>query len=112
MRAIFSLPSAILKNTRNNHFRIKPMKAKRGYIFKTMSINYPELISCPKDQNKHYFRSSCEDIFRKGNIRYWCKDCIIFKSENVLDHCGEAVKQAINISPVEIEKETFNELGR
>lgn len=37
-----------------------------------------ELVRCPKDPDIKYYREACETIFRKNNIRVWCKDCKIF----------------------------------
>ena len=45
-----------------------------------------EIIICPKDTEKQYFRSVCEDVFRKGNIRHWCKDCEAFRSTEKSDN--------------------------
>jgi len=43
-----------------------------------------ELIPCPKDPRNQYFPEYCEEIFRKGNIRYWCKECPQFKKDETI----------------------------
>lgn len=40
-----------------------------------------QLIKCPKDPHKRYQREVCEKIFRKGNVRVWCKACKIFQDQ-------------------------------
>ncbi len=40
-----------------------------------------ELVTCPKDPELHYFRKFCEELFRKGNIRSWCKSCTKFQTD-------------------------------
>ena len=32
-------------------------------------------VQCPKDPRMQYRREVCENIFRKGSYRLWCKDC-------------------------------------
>ncbi|MBF0120511.1 MAG: hypothetical protein HQK79_16875 [Desulfobacterales bacterium] len=39
-----------------------------------------KLIKCPKDPEIKYYREVCEEIFRKGRLRYWCKECNLFKN--------------------------------
>lgn len=39
------------------------------------------VIKCPKDPQMQYYREVCEKIFRKGNIRNWCKHCEIFQDK-------------------------------
>ena len=43
-----------------------------------------ELVRCPKDPEIHYYKESCEKIFRKNKIRVWCKDCKLFLPEEDL----------------------------
>jgi hypothetical protein len=39
------------------------------------------LIKCPKDPKMKYYREACEEIFRKGDIRNWCKSCEFFQDQ-------------------------------
>ena len=48
-------------------------------------------IKCPKDPKVKYYRDVCEEIFRKGNIRNWCKSCEAFQDQK--DTAGEAQKR-------------------
>jgi len=41
-------------------------------------------IKCPKDPKKQYRREVCEEIFRKGDLRAWCKTCEVFQDEKKL----------------------------
>jgi len=36
-------------------------------------------IKCPKDPEMQYYRKVCKEVFRKGNMRNWCKQCEIFQ---------------------------------
>lgn len=36
------------------------------------------IITCPKDPEMKYFQDVCKEIFRKDNIRNWCKSCDVF----------------------------------
>jgi len=45
-------------------------------------------IKCPKDPKMKYYREVCEDIFRKGDLRSWCKTCEVF--QDVKEASGEA----------------------
>jgi len=38
-----------------------------------------KMIQCPRDTSIMYERKVCEKIFRKGNIRIWCKTCEAFE---------------------------------
>ena len=40
-----------------------------------------KMIKCPKDAQVMYSREVCENVFRKGNIRTWCKTCEIFQDK-------------------------------
>ena len=40
-----------------------------------------EMIQCPEDAQVMYSREVCEKVFRKGNIRVWCKTCEVFGKE-------------------------------
>jgi hypothetical protein len=40
-----------------------------------------ELVKCPKESDIMYQREICENIFRKSDIRCWCKTCEIFSEE-------------------------------
>ena len=40
------------------------------------------LIKCPKDPHNHYLREVCEEVFRKNDLRYWCKSCELFQEED------------------------------
>ncbi len=42
-----------------------------------MAENY---VICPKDPSIQYNREICEEVFRKENIRFWCKHCKIFEN--------------------------------
>ena len=37
-------------------------------------------IKCPKDPKMQYYREVCKEIFRKGNMRNWCKACEVLKT--------------------------------
>jgi hypothetical protein len=39
------------------------------------------LVRCPREPKNRYYREVCEEIFRKGGIRTWCKTCEIFEDE-------------------------------
>ena len=39
------------------------------------------LIKCPKDPKIQYYREVCTEIFRKGNLRKWCKHCEVFHDQ-------------------------------
>ena len=39
------------------------------------------LIKCPRDPRNHYLREVCEEIFRKNDLRYWCKACEAFQEK-------------------------------
>jgi hypothetical protein len=41
-------------------------------------------VQCPKDPRVEYRREVCENIFRKGNYRLWCKDCEKFDSAEIV----------------------------
>ncbi|MCG6911037.1 MAG: hypothetical protein LJE94_13055 [Deltaproteobacteria bacterium] len=43
-----------------------------------------KMIECPRDTQTKYNRDVCENVFRKGDIRVWCKTCEAFggKGEN------------------------------
>ena len=36
-------------------------------------------IQCPKDPKIQYYRDVCKEIFRKGDMRNWCKKCEVFQ---------------------------------
>jgi len=36
-------------------------------------------IKCPKDPEMQYYREVCKEVFRKGNMRNWCKQCEVFQ---------------------------------
>ena len=40
-----------------------------------------KMIKCPRDTQVMYSRDVCENTFRKGNIRIWCKTCEVFQEE-------------------------------
>jgi len=40
-----------------------------------------DMVQCPKDSDIMYEREICENIFRKGDVRCWCKTCEIFRKE-------------------------------
>jgi hypothetical protein len=48
-----------------------------------------EFIQCPKDPKNLYYREACEEIFRKGHIRFWCKKCTAFKDNPVPVSSGD-----------------------
>jgi hypothetical protein len=33
-----------------------------------------DMVQCPKDSKIMYQRDVCENVFRKGNIRCWCRN--------------------------------------
>lgn len=45
-------------------------------------------IKCPKDPKMQYYREVCTEIFRKGNMRSWCKNCDAFQEQK--NSAGEA----------------------
>ena len=40
-----------------------------------------EMVKCPKDAKVMYSRDVCENVFRKGDIRIWCKTCEVFSND-------------------------------
>jgi len=38
-------------------------------------------VKCPKDPEMQYDRDVCQEIFRKGDIRNWCKQCEVFQDQ-------------------------------
>ena len=40
-----------------------------------------DLVKCPKDAKIMYSRDVCENVFRKNDIRIWCKTCEVFSSD-------------------------------
>ena len=40
-----------------------------------------ELVKCPKDTRIMYSREVCEKVFRKGDMRIWCKSCEVFGAD-------------------------------
>ena len=38
-----------------------------------------QFVKCPKDPRKEYLREVCEEIFRKGRFRHWCRTCEQFQ---------------------------------
>ena len=36
-------------------------------------------VACPKDPKLQYYREVCTEIFRKGDLRKWCKNCVVFQ---------------------------------
>lgn len=39
------------------------------------------VIKCPKDPKMQYYLEVCTEIFRKGNMREWCKTCEVFQDQ-------------------------------
>ena len=39
------------------------------------------VIKCPKDPKMQYYLEVCTEIFRKGNMRKWCKTCEVFQDQ-------------------------------
>jgi len=37
-----------------------------------------ELLRCPEDTDLDYYRSFCENVFRKSGRHYWCRRCSHF----------------------------------
>lgn len=37
-----------------------------------------DMVKCPKDNKVMYSREVCENVFRKSDIRIWCKTCEVF----------------------------------
>jgi len=50
-----------------------------------------KMIQCPRDTRIMYERTVCEHIFRKGNIRPWCKTCEVFQK---MERLAEPQSQA------------------
>ena len=42
-------------------------------------------IKCPKDPKMQYYREVCTEIFRKGGMRNWCKNCEVFQDQKKAD---------------------------
>ena len=40
-----------------------------------------DMVKCPKESDILYQREICETIFRKSDIRCWCKTCEVFSKE-------------------------------
>ena len=40
-----------------------------------------EMVQCPKDSTVMYSRDVCENVFRKNDIRIWCKTCEVFSND-------------------------------
>ena len=40
-----------------------------------------DLVKCPKDSKVMYSREVCENVFRKNDIRIWCKTCEVFSKD-------------------------------
>lgn len=40
-----------------------------------------DLVKCPKDSKVMYSREVCENVFRKNDIRIWCKTCEVFSND-------------------------------
>ena len=40
-----------------------------------------DMVKCPKDSEVMYSREVCETVFRKGDIRIWCKSCEVFSKD-------------------------------
>jgi len=40
-----------------------------------------DLVKCPKDSKVMYSREVCENVFRKNDIRIWCKTCEVFNND-------------------------------
>jgi len=38
-----------------------------------------DMVKCPKDTKIMYQRDVCENVFRKENLRCWCKNCEVFR---------------------------------
>ena len=47
-----------------------------------------EMVRCPKESDIMYQREICENIFRKSDIRCWCKSCEIFRDEEQQKEAG------------------------
>jgi hypothetical protein len=41
-----------------------------------------DLVKCPKDSTVMYSRDVCENVFRKNDIRIWCKTCEEFSNDH------------------------------
>ena len=41
-----------------------------------------DMVTCPKDTKIMYQRDVCENIFRKGDLRCWCKHCEVFRDQD------------------------------
>ncbi|MBW2575189.1 MAG: hypothetical protein JRC56_06765 [Deltaproteobacteria bacterium] len=42
-------------------------------------------IKCPEDPKMQYYREVCTEIFRKGDMRNWCKNCEVFQNQEKAD---------------------------
>jgi len=52
-----------------------------------------DMVECPRDAKILYSRDVCENVFRKGEIRIWCKTCEVFNNDRAQaeqDHAPSA----------------------
>lgn len=49
-----------------------------------------EMVECPRDAKVMYSRDVCENVFRKGDIRVWCKTCEVFSKDQAEANQGQA----------------------
>jgi hypothetical protein len=52
------------------------LSKKEGYALNN------QLIKCPRDPRLEYYRDICQNVFRKGKARFWCKQCEMIKDES------------------------------
>ena len=44
-----------------------------------------DMVKCPRDSKVMYSRDVCENVFRKNDIRVWCKTCEEFNNDLEVD---------------------------
>ena len=42
-----------------------------------------QFVTCPRDPKNKYLKKVCEEIFRKNDLRYWCKSCELFQDKKM-----------------------------
>ena len=53
-----------------------------GKGLKRTALMSKAVIQCPKDPKMEYYREVCMEVFRKKNLRCWCKSCEMFQDQN------------------------------
>jgi hypothetical protein len=71
----------------NNVFSdVSFLKFETLNLAKGKEMTMPEdMVKCPRDSKVMYSRDVCENIFRKNDIRVWCKTCEVFSHDHEAD---------------------------